>query len=136
MLSKSKTCQSRFSTSSNKIRTRAVGVDRDQSIVCCAASKSVGTRVQGTLQLGTSRRVGTSVDTAIRSLVAGLEVTSLALLISVVLDEEVPCQGAILGGPDTVGRNSVVVVLALVITSFDEQSLVSSEGKTSGEGTV
>jgi hypothetical protein len=104
--------------------------------VCCAASKSVGTRVQGTLQLGTSRRVGTSVDAAIRSLVAGLEVTSLTLLISVVLDEEVPCQGAILGGSDTVGRNSVVVVLALVITSFDEQSLVASEGKTSGEGTV
>lgn len=113
-----------------------MGVDRDQSIVCCAASKSVGTRVQGTLQLGTSRRVGASVDTAIGSLVAGLEVTSLTLLISVVLDEEVPCQGAILGGPDTVGRDSVVVVLALVVTSFDEQSLVTSEGETSGEGTV
>ena len=111
-------------------------VNRDQSIVCRAASKSTSTRVKSTLHLGTGRRVETSVDTAIGCLVRGLVVASLTLLISVVLDEEVPCQGAILGGPDTVGRDSVVVVLALVVTSFDEQSLVTSEGETSGEGTV
>ena len=121
---------------SNKIRTGAVGVNRDQSIVCCAASKSTSTRIQSTLHLGTLRRVKASVDAAIRSLVRGLEVASLTLLVSVVLDEEIPCHAAILGGPDTVGRHSVVVILALVVTSFDEQSLVASEGKTSCERTV
>jgi hypothetical protein len=135
MLSKSKTYQSRFLRISNKIRTGAVGVDRDQSIVCGAASKSTGTRVQSALHLGTLWRVKTSIDTAIRSLVRGLEVASLTLLVGVVLDEEVPCHAAILRGPDAVGRDSVVVVLALVVSSFDEQSLVASKGKTSGEGT-
>lgn len=81
---------------SNKIRTGAVGVNRDQSIVCCAATKSTGTRIQSTLHLGTLRRVKTSVDAAIRGLVRGLEVASLTLLVSVVLDEEIPCHAAVL----------------------------------------
>lgn len=110
-----------------------MGVDRDQSIVCCAASKSVGTRVQGTLQLGTSRRVGASVDTAIGSLVAGLEVTSLTLLISVVLDEEVPAQVGVFRGPRAESGNGVVGVCALVVTGFDEKGLVTSEGKAGGQ---
>ena len=128
--------QSRILLMSNKIRTGAVGVNRDQSIVCCATSKSVGTRVQSTLQLRPGRRVRTSVDTAIGSLVRGLEVASLTLLVSVVLDEEIPCHAAILRRPDAVGRNSVVDIGALVVSSFDEQSLVASESKTSGKGTV
>jgi hypothetical protein len=73
-----------------------VGVDRDQCIVGCAASQGTGTRIQSTLHLGPSRRVETSVNTAIGSLVSSLEVASLTLLISVVLDKKVPCQTGIL----------------------------------------
>jgi hypothetical protein len=73
-----------------------MGVNRDHSIVGCTASQSTGTRIQSTLHLRPGRRVETSVETAIRGLVAGLEVASLTLLIRVVLDEEIPCQTGIL----------------------------------------
>lgn len=89
-------CQFELCSRQNKLRTRLMGVNRDQSIVGCAASQSTGTRVQSTLHLTASRWVKTSVDTAIRGLVAGLEVASLTLLVRVVLDEEVPCQTGIL----------------------------------------
>jgi hypothetical protein len=56
-------------------------VDRDQSIVGCTASKGTGTRIQSTLHFTAGWRVETSVDTAIRGLVTGLEVASLTLLI-------------------------------------------------------
>lgn len=71
-------------------------IDSDQGIVCCAASEGAGTRIQSTLHLGPSRRVKTSVETAIRGLVRGLEIQSLTVLIRVVLDKEVPCQIGIL----------------------------------------
>ena len=71
-------------------------IDSDQGVVCCAASESTGTRIQSTLHLGSWRRVKTSVETAIRGLVRGLEIPSLTLLISVVLDKEVPCQIGVL----------------------------------------
>jgi hypothetical protein len=111
-------------------------VDRDESIVGCAASQSTGTRVQSALHLAAGRRVETSVQSAIRGLVRGLEVASLALLIRIVLDVEIPCQTGILRDLCVVGRNSVVDIGALVVSSFDEQSLVASEGKTGGKGTV
>jgi carbonic anhydrase/acetyltransferase-like protein (isoleucine patch superfamily) len=53
-----------------------------------------------------------------------------------VLYEEIPCQTGILRDLCVVGRNSVVDIGALVVSSFDEQSLVASEGKTGGKGTV
>jgi hypothetical protein len=56
-------------------------VDRDQSIVGCAASKGTSTRIQSTLHFTAGRRVETSVDIAIGGLVTGLEVASLTLLI-------------------------------------------------------
>lgn len=80
----------------NKLRTRTMGVNRDQSIVGSAASQGTGTRIQSTLHLGPLRRVEASVNTAIRGLVSSLVVASLALLISVVLDKEIPCQAGIL----------------------------------------
>jgi len=73
-----------------------VRVDRNESVVGCAASKGTCARIQSTLHLRTGRRVETSVKTAIRSLVAGLEVPSLTLLIGVVLNEEVPGKVGIL----------------------------------------
>ena len=102
----------------------------------CAASQSTGTRIQSTLHFTAGWRVETSVDTAIRGLVTGLEVASLTLFIRVVLDEKVPCQTGILRDFGIVGRNSVVDIGALVVSGFDEQSLVASEGKTSGKGAV
>ena len=113
-----------------------MGVDRDQSIVGCAASKGTSTRIQSTLHFTAGWRVETSVDTAIRGLVTGLEVASLTLFIRVVLDEKVPCQTGIFRDLGVVGRNSVVDIGALVVSGFDEQSLVASEGKTSCKGTV
>jgi hypothetical protein len=113
-----------------------MGVDRNQSIVGCAASQSTGTRVQSALHLAAGRGVETSVRSAIGGLVRGLEVASLTLLIRVVLYEEIPCQTGILRDLCVVGRNSVVDIGALVVSSFDEQSLVASEGKTGGKGTV
>jgi hypothetical protein len=113
-----------------------VGVNRNQSIVGSAASQSSGTRVQSTLHLGPGRGVETGVKTAIGSLVRGLEVPSLTFLVFVVLYEEIPCQIGILRHLGVVSRDSVVDVGALIISSFDEQSLVTSEGKTSGKGTV
>jgi hypothetical protein len=73
-----------------------VRIDRDESVVGCAASQSTSTRVQSAHHLRTGWRVETSVETAIRSLIAGLEVTGLTLLIGVVLDEEVPGKVGIL----------------------------------------
>lgn len=108
----------------------------DQGIVCCAASESAGTRIQSTLHLGPCRRVKTSVETAIGGLVRGLKIPSLTLLISVVLDKEVPCQIGILRDLGVVGRDSVVDIGALIVSSFDKQCLVASKGKTSGKGTV
>ena len=113
-----------------------MGVYGNESIVGSAASKSTGTRIQSTLHLGPGGRVETSVDTAIRGLVRGLEIASLTVLISVVLDKEVPCQVGVLRDLSIVGGNSVVDIGALIISSFDEQSLVASESKTSGKGTV
>jgi len=113
-----------------------VGVYSNESIVSGAASQSTGTRIQSTLHLGTGWRVETSVNTAIGGLVRSLEVTSLTLLVSVVLDKEVPCQIGILRDLGVVGGNSIVDIGALIVSSFDEQSLVASESKTSGEGTV
>lgn len=71
-------------------------IDSDQRIVCCAASESTGTRIQSTLHLGPCWRIKTGVETAIRGLVRGLEILSLTLLVSVVLDKEVPCQIGVL----------------------------------------
>jgi hypothetical protein len=105
-----------------------VRVNRDQSIVGSATSQSTGTRVKGTLHLRPGRRVETSVETAIGSLVAGLEIASLPLLVRVVLDVEVPSKAGILGDFGVVCRNGVVDVSALVVSGFDEQSLVASEG--------
>lgn len=102
------------------VRTRVVGVNGDQSIVGCAASQSAGTGIQSTQHFRTGWRVETSVDTAIGSLVRSLEVASLTLLIIVVLDKEVPRQIGILRDPGMVGRNSVVDVVYLVVSSFDE----------------
>jgi hypothetical protein len=69
-----------------------MGVYGNESIVGGAASQSTGTRIQSTLHLGPGRRVETSVDTTIGGLVRGLVIASLTLLISVVLDEKVPCK--------------------------------------------
>jgi hypothetical protein len=73
-----------------------MGVDRDQSIVGCAASQSTSTGIESSFHLTSGRRVETSVETAIGGLVRGLEVASLTLLVSIVLDIEVPCQTGIL----------------------------------------
>ena len=97
-----------------------MGVDRDQGIVGCAASQSTGTRIQSTLHFRPGWGVETGVKTAIGGLVTGLEVASLTLLIRVVLDKEVPCQTGILRDLCVVGRNSVVDIGALVVSSFDE----------------
>jgi hypothetical protein len=130
-------CQWEIITGLNKqVCTRAMRVDRDQSIVGCTASQSTGTRIQSALHLAAGRRVETSVQSAIRGLVRGLEVASLTLPVRVMLDIEVPCQTGILRDLCVVGRNSVVDIGALVVSSFDEQSLVASEGKTSGKRTV
>lgn len=102
------------------VRTRVVRINGDQSIVGCAASQSAGTGIQSTHHLRIGWRVETSVDIAIGSSVRSLEVASLTLLISVVLDKEVPRQIGILRDPGMVGRNSVVDVIDLVVSSFDE----------------
>jgi hypothetical protein len=104
-----------------------MGIYGNESIVGGAASQSTGTRIKSTLHLGPGRRVETSVDTAIGGLVRSLEVTSLTLLISVVLDEEVPGEVGIFGYFCIVCGNSVVDIGALIVSSFDEQSLVTSE---------
>jgi hypothetical protein len=103
-----------------------MGVYGNESIVGGAASKSTGTRVQSTLHLRPGRRVETSVDTAIRGLVRSLEIASLTLLISVVLDEEVPREVGVFRDLGVVCGNSVVDIGALIVSSFDEQSLVAS----------
>lgn len=105
-----------------------MGVDGNESIVGGAASQSTSTRIQSTLHLGPGRRVETSVNTAIGGRIRSLEVASLTLLISVVLDKEVPCQIGVLRDLGIVSGNSVVDIGALIISSFDEQSLVTSEG--------
>jgi hypothetical protein len=122
--------------SSNVVEVWAVRVHSDQSIVGSAASQSTGARVKSTLHLRPGRRVETSVETAIRSLVAGLEVSGLSLLVSIVLDVEVPSKAGILWDFGVVGRDGVVDVGALVVSSLDQQSLVASEGKASGKRTV
>jgi hypothetical protein len=113
-----------------------MGIYGNESIVGGAASQSTGTRIQSTLHLGPGRRVKTSVNTAIGGLVRSLEVASLTLLISVVLDEEVPGEVRVLRDLGIVCGNSVVDIGALIVSSFDEESLVASEGKTSGKGAV
>jgi hypothetical protein len=113
-----------------------MGIYGNESIVGGAASQSTGTRIQSTLHLGPGRRVKTSVDTAIGGLVRSLEVASLTLLISVVLDKEVPCQVRVLRDLGIVCGNGVVDIGALIVSSFDEQSLVAGESKTSGKRTV
>lgn len=133
MLSKSRTCQRKVLPLLKKRLTRAVWVNRDQSIMSCATTQGTGTRIQSTLHLGPLRRVETSVETAIRSLVTGLEVAGLTLLVRVVLNEKVPRETGILRDLGAVGRNSIVDVGTLVVSSFDEESLVASEGKTSGK---
>ena len=74
-----------------------------------------------------------SVLTTIGCLVGSLEVASLPLLISVVLDEEVPAQVGVFRGPRAESGNGVVGVCALVVTGFDEKGLVTSEGKAGGQ---
>lgn len=73
-----------------------MGVNRNQSIVGCATSQGTGSRIQGALHLGPGRWIETSVNTAIRGLVSSLEVASLTLLISIVLNKKVPGQIGIL----------------------------------------
>jgi hypothetical protein len=112
---------------SNVVEVWAVRVNRDQSIVGSAASKSTGTRVKSTLHFRTGGRVETGVETAIRSLVAGLEVTSLTLILSVMPDKKVPSKTGIFWDFGVISRDSVVDIGALVVSSFNEQSLVASE---------
>jgi hypothetical protein len=113
-----------------------MGIYSNKSIVGGAASQSTSTRVKSTLHLRPGRRVETSVNAAIRGLVRSLEVASLTLLISVVLHEEVPCEVRIFGDLCIVCGNGVVDIGALIVSSFDEQSLMASESKTSGKGTA
>jgi hypothetical protein len=113
-----------------------MGIHGNESIVGGAASQCTSTRIQSALHLGPGRRVETSVDTAIRGRIRSLEVASLTLLISVMLDKEVPCQIGVLGDLGVVCGNSVVDIGALIVSSFDEQSLVASKSETSGKGTV
>jgi hypothetical protein len=103
-----------------------MGVYGNESIVGGAASQSTGTRIQRTLHLGPSGRVKTSVNTAIGGLVRSLVIASLTLLISVVLNEEVPREVRVFRDLGVVCRNSVVDIGALIVSSFDEQSLVAS----------
>lgn len=80
----------------NKLRTRTMRIDSNQGIVCCATSEGTGTRIKSSLHLGAGRGIKTSVETAIRGLVRGLEIPGLTVFISVVLDKEVPCQIGVL----------------------------------------
>jgi hypothetical protein len=72
-----------------------VRVDRDESVVGSATSQCTSARVKSSLHLRPGRRVETSVETAIGSLVAGLEVTSLTGLVLVVFNVEVPSKTGI-----------------------------------------
>lgn len=119
---------------SNVLKVRLVGVDSDQSVVSSAATKSLGTRVQSTLELGIGGRVETSV-LSVGSVVGGLEVTSLSLIVGVVLDEEVPRDLGILGSVGRVGRDGVVGS-SVVITGLDEKGLVASHSQASGQRTT
>jgi hypothetical protein len=119
---------------SNVLKVRLVGVYSDQSVVSSAATESLSTRVQSTLELGISGRVETSV-LSVGSVVGGLEVTGLSLIVGVVLDEEVPRDLGVLGSVGRVGRDGVVGG-GVVITSLDEESLVASHGKASGQRTT
>jgi hypothetical protein len=107
------------------VEIAGVGVDCDEGIVGSAATKCSGTRVQSTLHLRARWGAQSSVLATIGGLVGGLEVASLPGLVGVVLDEEVPCKVGVFGNLGVVGRDCVIDVLALVITSFDEKRLVT-----------
>ena len=57
----------------------------------------------------------------------------MALLISVVLDVEVPAQVGVFGNPGVESRNGVVLAGTLVVTGFDKKRLVTGKGKAGGQ---
>lgn len=110
-----------------------MGIDCDQSIVCRASSQCSGTRVEGAQQLGARRGVQPSIDGAIRGFVAGLVVSSLAGVVGVVVNKEVPGDVLFLRDSHTIRWDSVVVLGTVVITSLKQQSTVTSKGEASSE---
>jgi hypothetical protein len=108
-------------------------VDCNESVVGSAATEGTGTRVESTLHLGARGWAKTSVLTTIGGVVYGLVVESLSVVIGVVANEEVPGKVGVFRHLGVESRNSVVDVGTLVVTSFDQKRLVTSEGKAGSE---
>lgn len=72
----------------------------------------------------------------LRSFISDLVVASLSFLISVMIDKEIPGHILIFRRLGRVRRDGVVVIVALVLASFDQQCLVACESETRGQGTT
>ena len=108
-----------------------MGVDGDEGVVRGTSTKGSGTGVEHTLDFGTLGGTESSVLAAIDSVVCRLEIASLPLVVGVMTDKEVPREVWVFRDPGMEGRDGVVDICSLVITSFDEKRLVTSERKTS-----
>lgn len=113
-----------------------MGIYSNESIVSCATTKSTSPGIESAFLNRASRGGKTGVQAAIWCCVGGLEVAGLPLLVSVMLDEEVPGQVGVLGDLCVEGGNSVILVGALVITSLDQKRLVAGKGKAGSERTA
>jgi hypothetical protein len=115
----------------NVVEVRLGRIDCNKCVVGSAATEGTSTRVESALHLGARGWAETSVLAAIRGVVYCLEVESLSLVIGVMTNEEVPGQAWVFRHLGVESRNGVVDVGTLVIASFDQERLVTSERKAS-----
>lgn len=108
----------------------------DQSIVGYAATESASARIQDTPWLRTSWD-GLVLDAGVKlegsRFVGELGVSLCPLLVLVVVDEDVPSQLGILCDLGLVAWNGNVHVADLIISSFDQESLLASHSQAAGQ---
>lgn len=116
-------------------RSNELLTNGDHSVVGCASAQSPRPRIEDSKRLGSLGWILAHVLVTSCSLPHHLGISLLPTCVCIVVDVVVPLHGGVFCGLQLHRRHHLRGCVALVITSFDQQDLVTSESKTSCQRT-
>ena len=105
----------------NVVPVALVGKNPDQSIVGDTAAECAPTRIENTLFFGSTWRIWANMILVGPYFVGKLWIPFLAILVLVMIDEDIPSQGGILGDNALVSGDRNVQVSSRIGAGFDEK---------------